>query len=169
MLEGLRHGLVSSLGLTACGKLAWLGSTSTARGARRLRSTRLTRRSGVPLASMNFYFWARVAVIAMLLAAVGPWPYDYFTLLRFAVCAVTAFGAYRAHDGARTASTAPRRTKQQRWSWALTFIAFLFNPFVPVHLERGTWTVIDIGVALVLIAEVRSDHRAKRSPGRDTP
>lgn len=122
-----------------------------------------------PLASMNVYIWARVAAIVMLVAAVGPWPYDYFTLMRFAVCAVTAFGAYQAHERARTASTRPWRAKQQRWAWVFALIAFLFNPFVPVHLERGTWTVIDIGVAFVLIASVRSDLRAKRRPVSDTP
>jgi hypothetical protein len=116
---------------------------------------------------MNIYFWARVAAIAMLLAAVGPWPYDYFTLMRFAVCAVTACGAYRAYERARTASTAAWRSKQQRWAWAFALVAFLFNPFIPVHLERGTWTVIDIGVALVLVADIRSDPRNKRRPGSE--
>jgi hypothetical protein len=116
---------------------------------------------------MNSYFWARVAAIAMLVAALGPWPYDYFTLMRFVVCAVTAFGSYRAYWHARTASTAPWRAKQQRWAWAFALIALLFNPFIPVHLERGTWTVIDIGVALLLIADVRSDLRVKQRPRGD--
>ena len=112
-------------------------------------------------ASMNVSFWARVAAIAMLVAAVGPWPYDYFTIMRFAVCAVTAFGAFQAHERARNASTAQFRERQQQWTWTLALIAILFNPFIPVHLERGTWTVIEIGVALVLIVDVRMDLRAK--------
>ncbi|MGE4183208.1 MAG: DUF6804 family protein [Limisphaerales bacterium] len=105
---------------------------------------------------MFSYFWARVVAIVMLLAAVGPWPYDYFTLLRLVVCAVTAFGAYRAYEHRQTTSTT-WRTRQQGWVLALAVIAFLFNPLVPIHLERGTWMVIDVSVALVLIADVRRD------------
>lgn len=117
--------------------------------------------------SMNNYLWARIAAIVMLLAALGPWPYDYFTLMRFVVCAVTAFGSYQAYELARTASTGPWRAKQQRWAWAFALVAVLFNPLVPVHFERGTWTAIDIGVALLLIAEVRSDLRVTRRPGSE--
>ena len=112
--------------------------------------------------SMDVYFWGRIAAAVLLLAAIYPWPYDYYTLMRFVVCAVAAYGCYLAYERARTASAEPWRTKQQRWSWTFALIALLFNPFVPLHLDRSTWAVIDIGVALVLIAEVRSDLRAKQ-------
>ena len=112
--------------------------------------------------SMDMYFWSRIVAILFLLAAVGPWPYDYFTLMRFIVSAVTAYGSYLAYERARTASTAPWGAKQQRWSLAFVLIALLFNPFVPIHLERATWTVIDVGVALILVADVSRDYRAKR-------
>ena len=115
----------------------------------------------------SYLLLGRVATIAMLLAAVGPWPYDSFTLMRFAVCAVTTFGAYQAYKNTRAAVTAPQRTRQQVWAWAFALIAFLFNPLIPVHLTRATWTVIDIGVALVILADIPGDLRVRRRPGND--
>ena len=109
------------------------------------------------------YLWARVVAAGLLLAAAAPWPYDYFTLMRFVVCLVTARGAYLSYERARTASTVAWRTKQQRWMWAFGVTAVLFNPFLPVHLDRATWMFIDIGVALVLILDVRSDLRTHRT------
>jgi len=111
---------------------------------------------------MDVYFWVRIGAIVLLVAAFGPWPYDYFTLMRFVVSAVTAYGCYLAYERARTASTAPWRAKQQRWSLVFAIIALLFNPFVPIHLDRSTWSVIDVGVALVLAVDARRDFRAKQ-------
>jgi hypothetical protein len=95
----------------------------------------------VLMRSMDVYFWARIVASLFLLAAFGPWPYDYFTLMRFVVSAVTAYGSYLAYERARTASTAPWRAKQQRWSLAFGLIALLFNPFVPIHLKRASPSV----------------------------
>jgi hypothetical protein len=105
------------------------------------------------------YLWARVIAAGLLLAAVAPWPYDYYTLMHLMVCVVTARGAYLAYHRQRTASTDVWRVKQQGWMWAFGVTALVFNPFLPVHLNRGTWVVIDIGVALMLIWEVRIDAR----------
>ncbi len=81
-----------------------------------------------------------VAAAFLFLALFDGWPYGYFTLLRFVVCAVTAYCAYLAYD-----------TKQEKWAWMFGIIAVLFNPFIPVHLDRETWTFIDFGVAVFLV------------------
>jgi hypothetical protein len=69
-------------------------------------------------------------------------PYGYFTFLRFAVCAVGFYLAYKTYED----------NKESLWVWAFAGIAVLFNPIIIVHFERATWTVIDliIGIFFVL-------------------
>lgn len=69
-------------------------------------------------------------------------PYGYFTLLRFVVCAVGAYLAYKTYEG----------NKESIWVWAFSGIAVLFNPIIPIYLQRGQWVVIDliVGVFFVL-------------------
>ena len=40
---------------------------------------------------------AQLITVVLLLVAVADLPYDYYTLLRFVVCPVSAFGAYKAN------------------------------------------------------------------------
>lgn len=80
---------------------------------------------------------------AMLLAAMWKWPYDYYTVMRLAVCGAAVFVAYKAW------------TFKRVWGvWAFGFVTVLFNPLVPVHFERGTWQVIDLAAAAMFIAGV---------------
>ncbi len=69
-------------------------------------------------------------------------PYGYFTFLRFTVCAVSAYLAYKIYED----------DNESLWVWAFAGIAVLFNPIIIIHLERGTWTIIDliVGVFFVL-------------------
>ena len=69
-------------------------------------------------------------------------PYGYFTLLRFVVCAVGAYLAYKIYED----------NKESLWVWAFAGIAVLFNPIVLITFERTTWTIIDliVGVFFVL-------------------
>ncbi len=109
------------------------------------------------------YVWARAAAVGLLLAAIAPWPYDYYTVMRLVVCIVTARGAYLAYERARTASTELWKLKQQRWMWTFGAIALAFNPFLPIHLDRTTWAFIDIGVAVVIFLDLKRDVRAHRA------
>ena len=98
---------------------------------------------------------ARIAAI-MLFLALGKFPYGYYTLLRFVVCGTTAYGAY-------CAST---EQKKPAWAWTFGIIAVLFNPFIPIHLSRDTWAVIDIAVALLLAFSLLF-LREPKSPAAD--
>ena len=84
---------------------------------------------------------ARIAAAIMLFLALARLPYGYYTLLRFVVCGTTAYGAYFA----------PTEQKKPAWAWTFGIIAVLFNPFLPIHLIRGTWAFIDVAVALLLV------------------
>ena len=67
---------------------------------------------------------AALTASAMLLLALAPLPYGYYTLLRLVVCGVGAYGASLAYG-----------LGKQGWVLILGLIALLFNPLVPVHLE----------------------------------
>ena len=69
--------------------------------------------------------------------------YDYYVLLRWAVCGIATFAAFRAF-----------RFKRKGWGWALAIVALFFNPIFPVHLNRETWAFIDLGAALLLLVSI---------------
>lgn len=75
---------------------------------------------------------------AMLLLAVLPLPYGYYTLLRLAVCGLAGYLAW-AHA---------TREGTDAWVFALGGIAVLFNPIIPVHLTREIWAFIDVATAV---------------------
>jgi hypothetical protein len=85
---------------------------------------------------------AIIAAVA-LFAALGEWPYGYYTLLRLVVCGAGAYTAFVMHEWHRPAL-----------AWLFGFIAVLFNPIFTVHLSRGLWQPIDAlcGVVFLLVA-----------------
>lgn len=81
---------------------------------------------------------ARLGAVALLLWALAPHPYAYYTLLRWVVCAVAAYSAVEAYEQGRRGLT-----------WTLIVTALLFNPLLPVHLDRTTWAGVDIATAVL--------------------
>jgi hypothetical protein len=87
----------------------------------------------------------RVSTAGALLWALADHSYDYYILLRWLVFGTAAFTGYEY-----------MRRQLVGWAWGFALVAALFNPFFPVHLPRGTWAVLDIGVAaLLLLSAVR--------------
>ena len=88
---------------------------------------------------------ASVIVILMLLLAIpgGVWPYGYYVLLRWLVTAIAIFILWIAY-----------KSKKQRWLWLMGGIAILFNPIVPIYLDKGIWAVIDFIVAVVFLVSI---------------
>ena len=84
-----------------------------------------------------------VIAALMLLAAMGSWPYGYYLMLRWVVCAAAVFVAYQGW-----------RLKRSWAAWGFGFLAALFNPLVPVHLNRPAWRVIDLAAAVAFIAGI---------------
>jgi len=85
-----------------------------------------------------------VAVIyitsTMLLIAVAPLPYGYYTLLRLVVTGVLGWAAYISYT--RNNYVLP---------WIFILIALLFNPIIKVHFQKEIWIVIDIAVCVFLL------------------
>jgi hypothetical protein len=85
----------------------------------------------------NGYLNSYAAYIAAFLLFVGIFdmPYGFYTFLRLTVFAVSAYFSYTWFKY----EYSPR-------NFGISFIlmAFLFNPFLPIHLSKGIWVAIDV-------------------------
>lgn len=75
-----------------------------------------------------------LAPIALLIAALAPWPYGYYALLRLAICGASIWLAFnlinsRALNGL---------------GWAFVGLALLYNPVFRIHFERDVWMVLNV-------------------------
>lgn len=70
---------------------------------------------------------------ALLLLAILPLPYGYYTFLRLSVFLAGSFLAYKSYQSAQ-------------FGWAISFVsvAILFNPLIPIYLSRAEWLPIDL-------------------------
>jgi len=75
----------------------------------------------------------------MLLISVINLPYGYYTFLRFIVTLTAVTTAYCFY-----------KTDSNDKVVIFSLIALLFNPVVPVHLNKPLWLLIDIGIAIYM-------------------
>jgi len=87
--------------------------------------------------------YIRLGVSIMLLLALASLPYGYYILLRWVVSVTSVYIAYLAY-----------KEKKQWWITLFLFITVLFNPVVPIYLNREMWAIIDIIVALLFIISI---------------
>jgi len=82
-----------------------------------------------------------VAILAAvaLIAALGPWPYGYYQLLRVVIFAAGIYCGVVLRNSSVTTD--------QNLSWAMFGAALVFNPFLPVYLPREVWSVLDLVAA----------------------
>lgn len=78
---------------------------------------------------------------AILLICLAPMPYGYYTLVRFLATVVFGIYAYRCY-----------MVKKEAMTWVFVTLALLFQPFAKVALGRGIWNIVDVIVAIGLIA-----------------
>jgi CheY-like chemotaxis protein len=102
-----------------------------------------------------------VAIAIFALTAVwSHWPYGTYTILRFAVCAMSVYLAVRSYG-----------VKQRAWVWIGGITAAFFNPFFPLHLQRGQWKIVDCGAALVFALwawKVRLPESKQQQPAQSS-
>jgi hypothetical protein len=96
---------------------------------------------------------ARLIAACALFLAIGRWPYSYYQILRWAVCIIAAYGAFRAFDLGRNA-----------WAWTFVALAVLFNPIAPIHFARDTWKALDGLAGIVLGLSVLGLGMGKGKP-----
>jgi len=82
---------------------------------------------------------ARLAAAGMLLWALGAHTRDFYVLLRWVVCGVSGYSAYRAGV-----------EKKAGWFSVFAAIALMYNPVYPVHLTRAVWTPIFLISAAIM-------------------
>lgn len=88
-----------------------------------------------------------IASVLLLWALNDANPYGYYKFLRIVCCGIFTFLSLRAAAQQRGA-----------WAWALGLTAVLYNPFIPIHLNRDIWSVINlatVGIALASIWGIR--------------
>ena len=92
----------------------------------------------------RLYRPAAIMAGAMLVLALASWPYGYYQYLRIVVCGVTGFGSLLAYR------------RRSSWVWVLGGLAILFNPILPIYLDRTTWAFLDLISASILFLSTRA-------------
>lgn len=85
----------------------------------------------------------RVITAGLLFWALSEHPYSYYNILRIVVCAVCIYGVVKSIQ-----------IEKKGWSWIFGVISIIFNPIVPVHLDRETWAVIDVISGIIIIISI---------------
>jgi hypothetical protein len=84
-----------------------------------------------------------ISIIMLLLAIPTFWPYGYYVLLRWVVSISAVFLVWAAYD-----------LKKTFWVVLMGMVAILFNPLIPIHLDKETWVVIDLVVAVLFVVSM---------------
>jgi len=81
-------------------------------------------------------------IVMLFYAALIGFPSStYYFVLRFLTFFISLGGAALVYS----------TTTQKHFSYVYGAIALLFNPFIPIRLQRSTWTTIDFIAAILLI------------------
>jgi hypothetical protein len=88
----------------------------------------------------SFSVIARIVGSIILLWALSRHSYGYFTLLRWIVCATAAYSAFLSIT-----------VNKLSWAWIFGIIALLFNPLIPVRIDRAAWIYLDVAVVVVFL------------------
>jgi hypothetical protein len=92
--------------------------------------------------NLNIFNVLRIISSIMLVIALAQNPYGYYSFLRIIVCGTGAYGALVSYQN------------NNFWFYIFMGIAILFNPIVPIYLDRETWAVIDIMTAFLFVASI---------------
>ena len=82
-----------------------------------------------------------LVLAALMLLCLAPMPYGYYMLVRFVAMVVFGVMAYQYYLRQKTVATV-----------VFVVLALLFQPIYKIALGRATWNVIDVLVAVLLIA-----------------
>lgn len=92
-----------------------------------------------------------IVAAILLLIAMFPLPYGYFTFLRLTVTAAASLWCWTAYSKDRSVG----------FNVILAgAIAVLFNPVVPVHLSRDLWQPIDVLAACCFFWKAYTEWKA---------
>ena len=84
-----------------------------------------------------------ISIIMLLLAIPTFWPYGYYVLLRWVVALTAVFLLCLAYE-----------SKKTFWLFLMGLVAILFNPIIPVHLDKEIWVIIDFVAAVMFLVSI---------------
>ncbi len=86
--------------------------------------------------------WLFLIPIVLLLIGLVDLPIGYYTIVRIAVCLISALSCYWSFKSDEKVGIA---------TVVFGLLAILFNPIIPVYLQnKAAWTVIDVVAAILL-------------------
>ena len=74
-----------------------------------------------------------ISILMLLLAIADVLSSDYYVLLRFIVCATAIYFVFKS-----------KALRKKGWMWMMIVIAILFNPLLPVRLNKVDFVFVDI-------------------------
>ena len=93
---------------------------------------------------------------AILFLRASPLPYGNYALLGFVATPVFAWAAVEAY-----------RIDRIVLACIYVLLAVVFNPFVPVELDRDTWFVVEVGVGIFIVLTARLFYGSPMGEGDD--
>jgi len=91
---------------------------------------------------MNFKT-VRLIAAGLLFLGILELPYGYYILLRIFICLLSGITAFVSIE-----------SNNKSWMWLFGIIAILFNPIIPIYLEKEIWVVIDFIVGIIFIISI---------------
>lgn len=85
----------------------------------------------------------KIIAIIMLFWALADNTYGYYQFLRWVIAGVSSYSAYLAYEQDNSV-----------WTWILAITAILFNPIAPIHLDRETWSILNIIAAAIIFKSI---------------
>lgn len=100
---------------------------------------------------MNFSKLLKLGIALMLLACLLDMPYGFYQFVRFLSTIGFGYLAYEANSDHRNNETI-----------LYVILGLLFQPFLKVSLGRELWNIVDVGVAIYLIAKAINFKKYKK-------
>ena len=96
---------------------------------------------------------SRLIACGLLLLAIANLPYGYYIFLRIAITIIAGINAFSVY-----------KRKNKTLFAVFLGIAVLFNPLVPIYLDKGTWILIDLIVGLFFGVAAFMNFEASKQP-----
>ncbi len=82
-----------------------------------------------------------IILAVILLLCLFNMPYGYYTLVRFVATVGFVYMTYKYYE-----------EKKEGLVWTFGALALLFQPLIKIPLGRDVWNIVDVAVAILLIA-----------------
>jgi hypothetical protein len=95
---------------------------------------------------------SRLIGCGLLLIAIADLPYGYYQFLRIVISIIAGLNAFSELEN-----------ENKILFFIFSLILVLFNPIIPIHLDKNTWTPINIIVGIIFGLSAFAYHDKKES------